>query len=145
MQQKEERLEVFKALIESADRNSRRRVDTNVWYASLCTAVLTFDGFLSSLDTSPIHFLALPVCGIALCVLWRNSVIAFRDVSAAKFHYLQEIERKMELQPFASEEKIYESREVRPVTRFESAVPITFGLMFFAALAFSIFTMEFIF
>jgi hypothetical protein len=93
-------LELYKLAVEMADRVSARRATANAFFLTVNTALLAFAS--SGLDDA-LRLVAL--AGIALSGTWWVLLKSYRDLNAAKFNVITEMEKNLEAQIFDEEWK----------------------------------------
>src|SRR5687767_13699380 len=80
-------LELYKLAVEMADRVSARRATANAFFLTVNTALLAF---VSSGSLTVLWLVAL--AGIALSATWCVLLKSYRDLNAAKFGVILEME-----------------------------------------------------
>jgi hypothetical protein len=88
--------EQYKLAVEMADRISARRGATNTFFITANAALMTAVGSNRVADTAA-------VAGIALAVGWWVLLRSFRDLSAAKWQVITEMEKQLPARPFTDE------------------------------------------
>jgi hypothetical protein len=127
-------LDLYKLAVEMADRVSARRATANAFFLTVNTALLAFVS--SGLDDA-LRLVAL--AGIALSGTWWALLKSYRDLNAAKFAVIIEMEKNLEAQIFDDEWKGLKEKqqegwrgryaEFGAVERF---VPLIFALLYAA-------------
>jgi len=137
-------LELYKLAVEMADRVSARRATANAFFLTVNTALLAF---VSSGSLDVLWLVAL--AGIALSVTWWILLKSYRDLNAAKFGVILEMEKNLEARVFADEwSKLKEKRpkeespqEERPkrwwegyaeLGKVERTIPLIFAALYVA-------------
>jgi hypothetical protein len=100
-------LELYKLAVEMADRVSARRATANAFFLTVNTALLAFVS--SGLDDM-LWLVAL--AGIALSGTWWVLLKSYRDLNAAKFSVITQMENNLEAKIFDDEWK--RLKEKRP-------------------------------
>ena len=100
-------LELYKLAVEMADRVSARRATANVFFLTVNTALLAF---VSSGSLNMLWLVAL--AGIALSGTWWILLKSYRDLNAAKFGVILEMETNLEVKVYGDEWKVL--KEDRP-------------------------------
>jgi len=95
-------LKIYALLVEMADRVSQRRQAANSFYLSVNTAVIGGSAYLTSTTTSK-GLWVLGVAGIAICFLWVRNIVSYKTLNAAKFIVIQDLEKKLPVQPYTDE------------------------------------------
>jgi hypothetical protein len=127
-------LELYKLAVEMADRVSARRASANAFFLTVNTALLAFVS--SGLDDM-LWLVAL--AGIALSGTWWVLLKSYRELNAAKFDVITEMEKILEAQVFAQEwKRIKEKRQEGWRGRYaefgavERFVPLIFAALYTA-------------
>jgi hypothetical protein len=127
-------LELYKLAVEMADRVSARRATANAFFLTVNTALLAF---VSSGSLDALWLVAL--AGIALSGTWWVLLKSYRDLNAAKFQVITEMESSLNAKIFNDEwTRLKENRpegwrgkyaEFGAVERF---VPLNFAALYAA-------------
>lgn len=127
-------LDLYKLAVEMADRVSARRATANAFFLTVNTALMAF---VSSGSLNALWLVAL--AGIALSVTWWVLLKSYRDLNAAKFGVITEMENHLEVKVFEDEwKRLKEKRqegwpgkyaEFGTVERF---VPLIFAALYAA-------------
>jgi hypothetical protein len=126
-------LELYKLAVEMADRVSARRATANAFFLTVNTALLAFVS--SGLDDM---LRVVVLAGIALSGAWWVLLKSYRDLNAAKFDVITEMEKNLEAQVFGDEWKRLERRQESWRGRYaefgavERFVPLIFALLYAA-------------
>ncbi len=128
-------LELYKLAVEMADRVSARRATANAFFLTVNTALLAF---VSSGSLNVLWLVAL--AGIALSGTWWVLLKSYRDLNAAKFQVITEMENNLEASVFGDERKrLKEKRQEGWRGRYaefgavERFVPFIFAALYTAA------------
>jgi hypothetical protein len=100
-------LELYKLAVEMADRVSARRATANAFLLTVNTALLAF---VSSGSLNMLWLVAL--AGIALSGTWWILLKSYRDLNAAKFGVILEMEKDLEAKVYGNEWRVL--KEDRP-------------------------------
>jgi hypothetical protein len=129
-------LELYKLAVEMADRVSARRATANVFFLTVNTALLAFVGS----DPGRAPWL-ICLAGIALSGTWWVLLKTYRDLNAAKFDVITEMESNLRAKVFGDEwERLKEKRAEGWRGRYaelgtvERLVPLLFGAPYAAVL-----------
>lgn len=98
-----ERLEIYKLLVEMADRVSQRRQAANNFYLSVNTLLVGGSAYLKTLDPSLVTVLIITIAGLAICALWFQNIQSYKTLNGAKFDVITALEKHLVEQPFADE------------------------------------------
>src|SRR3712207_2121655 len=103
-------LELYKLAVEMAGRVSARRATANAFFLTVNTALLAF---VSSGSLNALWLVAL--AGIALSATWWVLLKSYRDLNAAKFQVITEMENNLDAKIFDDEWKRLKRSEERRV------------------------------
>jgi hypothetical protein len=92
---KPEVLDQYKLAVEMADRVSGRRGAANGFYLTAASALLATSEGLSLAIAA--------VAGMALSIAWWTQLTSYRNLNAAKWKVIGDLENKLSAQPFADE------------------------------------------
>lgn len=128
--QDKDELEIYKMLVEMADRVSERRQSANSFYLSVNTAIIGGAAYLSQSAFGELGTLAVSAAGIAICFLWVRSVVSYKSLNAAKFEVITALEDRLPISPFKDEWAILDvdgdGKRHKPFHRTEVLVPVVF-------------------
>ncbi|MBK5927475.1 RipA family octameric membrane protein [Rhodobaculum claviforme] len=132
----QQRLELYRLYLATAERVSDRRAAANTWMLSVNAAVIGLYGYLGG-DRAPVPpadrwlwFLAVPAVGILLCLAWAALLASYRKLNAAKFTVLHELEAHLPYPLFRREQEIYRAAGRRPLGWAETAIPLLFAALY---------------
>lgn len=132
------RLEIWKLLVEMADRVSQRRQSANSFYLSVNTLLIGGSAYLAE-KQSLVSNVLLAVAGGGISALWLMNIDSYRTLNAAKFVVIHEVEQGLPLQPFAREWQELDPKKVgerhRPFHTVERLVPFVFIGLYLAQVA----------
>jgi hypothetical protein len=100
--------ELYKLLVEMADRISARRGTANGFFLTLHTGLAAFAGLAISRPVGPLHadrfgLTLTGAAGLILCAAWWLLLRSYRLLNTAKFEVINELEKRFEFQPFSRE------------------------------------------
>lgn len=128
--QDEHLLDIYKLLVEMADRVSQRRQSANSFYLTVNTAIIGGAAYLSQSINSHLNTWAVSCAGIAICVLWIRSIVSYKSLNAAKFEVITALEKELPVSPFKDEWAILDvdgdGKRHKPFHKTEVLVPIIF-------------------
>ena len=90
-------IEQYKLYVEMADRVSARRQASSSFFLSVNTAIVGIVEYLNFGTTSKPDggfFFAVAIAGVVLSLLWYRIIRSYRDLNAAKFKVIHEVEKK---------------------------------------------------
>ena len=133
--------EQYKLAVEMADRISARRATANSFFATINTALATIyvSRFLpqkpASKDDAAAVIIAL--VGVVLAGTWWLLLRSYRDIAAAKWQVICEMEKTLPAKPFSDEWECLKTDPVKPwrgryaeFNTLERAVPAAFALAY---------------
>ena len=130
--------EQYDRLYKSAELVSDRRGTSNRWLLSVNSALIGLYGYIAagkesvSMSEAEVWRLAIPVAGILVSFAWAGILASYRQLNAAKFSVLKEIETKLEPQIFSAEEAYYLKSGRWPLSRIELVIPWSFAALYAA-------------
>ena len=123
-------LEIYKMLVEMADRVSERRQSANSFYLTVNTAIIGGAAYLSQSTFGHLGTLAVSAAGIAICFLWVRAVVSYKSLNAAKFEVITSLEDRLPVSPYKDEWAILDvdgdGKRHKPFHKTEVLVPIVF-------------------
>lgn len=126
-------LEIYKMLVEMADRVSQRRQSANSFYLTVNTAIIGGAAYLSQSQFGHMGTLAVSAAGIAICFLWVRAVVSYKSLNAAKFEVITALEERLPVSPYKDEWDILDvdgdGKKHKPFHKTEVLVPVVFGLV----------------
>jgi hypothetical protein len=130
------KIELYKLIVEMADRVSQRRQAANSFYLTLNTLIFGSTAYVRTVDVPAPTVFALSTAGILASLLWSAGISSYKTLNTAKFSVIHEIEKTLHFQPFAEEWKRLDPDQDgirhKPFHITESAVPRIFiGLYLF--------------
>jgi hypothetical protein len=129
-------LDLYKLTVEMADRVTARRGAANSFFLALNAALAAFAGSRGSASSW-----IVPAAGVLLAAAWWLLLRSYRDLNAAKFSVILEMEGRLPAQPFGAEWK-HLKRDTLPWWKgryaeqgtVERVVPVIFGALQLAIL-----------
>ena len=120
----ENELEKYKTFIESAEKNSDRRVNQNNIYL---TINLAFISFLCTQNLDLKHNIVVLIVGLLICIIWFLTIINYSKRNKVKFDIINESEHG----------KLYQEEWKRisvltSLTTYEKLSSIIFGILYIA-------------
>ncbi len=129
-----ERMELYKLMVEMADRVSQRRQSSNSFYLSINTLLFSGSAYIGMSDSSVNQILAIGISGILISWLWMRSIESYRNLNAAKFKIINELEANFSYSPFTREwqelDPDGDGVRHRPFHTVEKLVPRVFILIY---------------
>jgi hypothetical protein len=131
-------LEQYKLYVEMMDRTSARRGQSNSFYISILSVLISLISVLSSnkaifgIRSQSIVFIVLAFLGLLLSFVWYENIESYRQLSFLKFKVIYEMESFLPMQCYKREWEVDEerSKKYRRLTRIEKNIPIIMGLLY---------------
>jgi hypothetical protein len=125
-------IEQYKLYVETAERNSSRRLTANSFFLTINTGLSALLGYMTSFKgiDSVVAQMAVPVAGIILSYFWYRLIISYCEMNRAKFQVIHAMEKQLPFKAFDVEWEAVEHgkkpKKYRPYTNIESAIPWVF-------------------
>ncbi|HEY2338722.1 MAG TPA: hypothetical protein VGI18_15295 [Burkholderiales bacterium] len=128
-------LEQYKSLVGDVGSIGTRYATANGFYLSVITAligVLAYAGAGKAFDeVSYLILVLVAVFAVAICWIWRKTIVFYGHLFAGKFEVLKALEKELPVQVYALEHKaVYLERAAVPLTVNEAKVPLFMGWFF---------------
>lgn len=135
-----ERLELYKLMVEMADRVSQRRQVANSFYLSINTLLVGGSAYLGTTTASTRTTLLISLAGVMVCTYWVKAIESYKTLNTAKFSVINEIEKNLVIKPFTDEwaklDPDGDGKRHKPFHETEKFVPRVFvGMYAFQVLA----------
>ena len=128
-----EKLEIYKLLVEMADRVSQRRQSANSFYLGINTAIIGGSVVIAHSDYRDLGGAIIPLAGILICCLWISAIRTYRTLNSAKFKVITDLEATLPVQAFEKEWTFLQSgtadRKYKPFYKTEIRVPMVFMIL----------------
>jgi hypothetical protein len=135
-QYREHYLQVYKTYVDIADRVSARRETANSFFLTLNTGLLGVIGFLAQASGSLLEKTAIiPVslAGVVTALVWRRLLRSYREVNAAKFRVIHQLEASLPARPYNAERQDMQARRQSSrywrLSHVEALVPLLLALL----------------
>ncbi|MFD9392070.1 hypothetical protein ACFWBB_15495 [Streptomyces sp. NPDC060000] len=132
-------IELYKLSVEMADRVSARRGTANAFFLSAQTAMVSVLG-LAQRQLAQIHwlaYLAISVAGVTMSLSWWLQLRSYRDLNAAKFTVINNIEKNLPVKIFTEEWEALKRDPLPPLRKryaelglVERVVPFVFAALY---------------
>ena len=134
-----ERLEVYKLMVEMADRVSQRRQAANSFYLTLNTLLVGGSAYLGATPVTARSTVLVPVAGILVSFYWIKAIDSYKTLNTAKFKVINSIEERLVEKPFTMEWRELDpdgdGKRHKPFHKTERIIPKVFmALYVFTAL-----------
>ena len=140
-------LEQYIFYSETADKISDRRTNSNNFFVTLNSTLVTIIGLAIGTNQSVVNvqplLLVVPTVGLLVSILWRIVIQSYRDINTAKFTVLHEIEDRLPLRLYSYEWHIAkqgDGTKYRPTYHVEMWIPILFAGLYGVILLVQIFS-----
>ena len=131
-------VELYTAFVASAEDMSERRQAANQYFLALNTAAIGFVSVFAA--SSTVLIFAVNLSCVVICLLWFLLICSYKQLNAAKFGVIHEIESRLDFAPFRREwELLGAGREHYHFSTIERAVPIIFCVLHVLFMAFLVF------
>ncbi|MGK7663868.1 MULTISPECIES: RipA family octameric membrane protein [unclassified Marinovum] len=124
----EEVLEIYKLLVEMADRVSQRRQSANSFYLTVNTAIIGATAYVSR-EAEGANTWAISLAGVAICILWIRAVLSYKSLNSAKFKVITELEGRLPVAAYKDEWEFLKGANGKrhtPFHKIEVLVPFVF-------------------
>lgn len=134
-----EKLEIYKLLVEMADRVSQRRQSANSFYLTVNTALIGGSSFLTN-DTDRVWpILTMAAAGFFVSALWIWNIKSYKTLNEAKFKVIHDLENELPFQAYKLEWEALDpdgdGKRHKPFHKIETIVPILFIVVYFIHLS----------
>lgn len=142
-----ERLEIYKLLVEMADRVSQRRQAANNFFLSVNTLLVGGSALLRTMKLQGWNAIVIAIAGVAISVLWARSIASYASLNDAKFGVINDLENSLAVQPFhdewarlhpAKEQGTKAKKRHRPFHTVEVWIPWVFIMLYGVQIATSV-------
>lgn len=121
---KEYEFEQYKIFIESAEKNSERRVTQNNIYLTINLAFLSYVLFQK---INLIEIIITSFVGVIICLVWLLTIVNFCKRNKVKFDIINEMEKKF---GFLYKEEWKRISVLTPLSTYEKILAIIFSLVY---------------
>lgn len=116
----------WQTCVQMADSVSKRRDTANQIFVALNLALIA----ALKWDFKAQSFVVL-ILGIILCYIWHLIIKNYRTLNRAKYHVINELERRLPVKPFSDEWlHLLNESKYKEGTSIESKLPIIFGVAY---------------
>ncbi len=129
--------EQYKLYVDTAERVSDRRQNSNNFFLTLNSVLLAFTGFLTTLSFAFWHAI-IAIAGVSISVLWYLTITSFRNLNSEKFRVIHKIEEKLPVKLFDDEwEELGRGNNMQKyikISKVEQGIPIIFFVLYILVL-----------
>lgn len=126
-------LEQYKLYVETAEKVSDRRQNSNNFFLTLNSILLTFTGYLTTFSFALWHTI-LAFTGISISILWFLTITSFRNLNSGKFRVIHKIEQKLPMKLFVDEWAYLRdgknSKKYIKISKVEQGIPLIFFILY---------------
>ncbi len=123
--------EQYKLYVEMMDKVSERRHQTNSFFLTVNTVVISA---LASISGLTIKWVIIPsIAGIVFSISWFYLIESYKQLNAGKFEVIHLLETRMPARLYFAEWEFLQhgdGKKYRPFTNIERYVPWTFALLY---------------
>ncbi|WP_052169720.1 RipA family octameric membrane protein [Pseudobutyrivibrio ruminis] len=127
-----ELFEIYKMYVETAERVSEKRGNTNNFFLAINMAVVTVIN-INGFDCSN-YWWAISFAGISISVLWFASINSYKQLNSGKYKVIEELEGKLSANVFSYEWEILgrgkDKTKYCKVSKLEKIIPCLFGIIY---------------
>lgn len=132
-------IDIYKTLVDMADKVSQRRQNANNFYLTVNTALIGASSYISAVSTAAHSTWVISFAGLLVSLVWKRNIDSYKDLNNGKFHVITEIEKGLPVTPFKAEWNFLKRGEdrsrYRPFHAVEILVPYIFAAVHFFQLA----------
>jgi hypothetical protein len=132
-------VDIYKVLIDMADKVSQRRQNANNFYLSVNTAITGAAAYLLAMGNPSASIVIISLAGFVVCLLWKRNIESYKDLNNGKFQVITEIETALPVAAFTKEWDVLErgtnKKLYRPFHSVELLVPFIFAAVHLAQCA----------
>ena len=119
-------LEQWQTCVDMANSVSQRRDTMNNLFVTLNIAMVAAFSIVWDIKS-----ILISCAGIVICIVWLVSINNYRLLNKAKFEVINEMEKKLQMQPFADEwNKLKENKNYKDSTTIEQILPLMFIILY---------------
>lgn len=117
----------YKEFIDSAEKNTDRRISQNSLYTTLNLAFLSY---ITASSISGLFVLLSSVVGCSLSIIWFLVLNNYSKRNAIKFELINEYEKSNNIKAFSKEYEMIKKKKLPNLSFFEKLLPIMFFLIY---------------
>lgn len=129
----------YKLYVETSLDVTSKRLESNKFYLTLSSIFFGIAGYLTVIDQHVVIIL-FSVVGIAVSVVWIQSIASYKELNAAKFKVIHELEQSLPARLFKFELKYYLGKR-RGLASTEKWCPIMFIALHCAIVALTVYSL----
>ena len=121
-------LEQYKLLVESADRITEKRQNTNNFYLAVNSFIFALASYLVVTQWTRMPVL-ISVMGLLVSLVWLKNIKSYKNLNAAKFKVIHELEERLPTRIYQKEDQNLRNGYYQ-LTSIEKWVPIIFAILY---------------
>jgi hypothetical protein len=118
----------YEILVDSTIQVTNWRLSANNFYISVNTALLALATYLYNF--SSLTGIVIGLIGLAITVLWHETIQYYRSLNKAKFSVIHELEKQLPVPIFHLENEYFVKEDRMRATWIESKISILFGIAY---------------
>lgn len=125
--------EQYKLYVESAEKNSERRISANNYLLTVNAFLVTLYSLLAASQYKSWWTVLVPVAGILVSFTWHQIITSYRDLNTVKFKVIHELETHMPAALYKYEWQKAEAgrgKAYHPLSHLERWIPIVFMVLY---------------
>ena len=134
-------LEQYKLYVKTSLDVTSKRLESNKFYLTLSSIIFGIAGYLTVINQYAV-ILLFSIVGGVISVVWIQSIASYKELSAAKFRVIHELEQSMPARLFKFEQKYYSGKR-RGLASTERWCPIMFIALYCAIITLTIYSLIF--
>jgi hypothetical protein len=124
-------IDLYKTLVDMADKVSQRRQNANNFYLTVNTALIGAASYISSVSPGASNTWVISFAGLLVSLVWKRNIDSYKDLNNGKFHVITELEKSLPIAPFRTEwdflKRGQDTSRYRPFHAVEILVPYIFA------------------
>lgn len=124
-------IDLYKTLVDMADKVSQRRQNANNFYLTVNTALIGASSYISAVTAAFPSTWVISFAGLLVSLVWKRNIDSYKDLNNGKFHVITELEKGLPIAPFSTEWEFLKRGEdksrYRPFHAVEVLVPYIFA------------------
>lgn len=131
-------LEQYKLMVETSLDVTSKRLESNKFHLTLTAIIFGFAGSLIIIN-QPAVIILLSIIGIVVSVVWRKSILAYKELNKAKFKVIHSLEAYLPACMFKCEEEHSALAKYHGLTSAEKWYPIIFIVLYVSIIVLTIY------
>ena len=87
--------EVYKIYIQTAENVSERRLRSNSFYLTLCSALITILVVVTKFKITIDYVFVVDLIGGIISAIWFSNIMSYRRLNSAKYKVIHELEKEL--------------------------------------------------